>query len=134
MNQVALFHDTIYDALGADIAASGGFKSVAGKLWPAESPATAATKLRNAINPDQAQKLCPEEVLAIKRLAKEVGSYAIVTYEARELAFDFTWLQPEDEARRIQRRAVELMEQLQRELKRSNELLDRDQQKLRSVR
>jgi hypothetical protein len=135
LNQTALFHDTIYDALGADIAACGGFKVVAGKLWPAESPTAAATKLRNAINPDQAHKLCPEEVLQIKRLAKEAGSYATVTYEARELAFDFSWIHPEDEAKRIQRRAVELMEQLQRELKRSNELLDRDQQqKLRAVR
>jgi hypothetical protein len=132
MNQNVLWHDTIYDAIGADIAAAGGFKSVAGKLWPSESPSTAATKLRNAINPDQAQKLCPEEVLRIKQLAKEAGSFATVQYEARELAFDFSWIQPEDELTRLQRRATDLMEQLQRELKRSNELMSQSKQ-LRAV-
>jgi hypothetical protein len=132
VNQAELFHDTIYDALGADISAIGGFKVVAGKLWPAENPTTAATKLRNAINPDQAQKLCPDEILRVKRLAKEVGSYATVTYEARELGFDFAWIQPEDEAARIQRRATELMEQLTRELKRSNSLLEQSQ-KVRAI-
>jgi hypothetical protein len=131
MNQNVLWHDTIYDALGADISASGGFKAVAGKLWPVESPTTAATKLRNAINPDQAQKLCPEEVLQIKKLAKEAGSFATVQYEARELAFDFSWIEPEDELTRLHRRATELMEQLQRELHRSNELMS--QTKLRAV-
>lgn len=123
MNQQALFHDTIYDALGADIAAAGGFKVVAGKLWPAESPSTAAAKLRNSINPEQPHKLCPDEVIAIKKLAKEAGSFATIFYEARELSFDVQWIQPEDELTRIQRRATELMEQLQRELRRSNDLM-----------
>lgn len=114
MNQNVLWHDTIYDALGADISAAGGFKVVAGKLWPTESPSTAATKLRNAINPDQAQKLCPEEVLAIKRLAKTVFSHATVDYEARELAFDVKWIQPEDELTRRLREHNKLTEELLR--------------------
>jgi hypothetical protein len=132
LNQTALFHDTIYDALGADISAAGGFKTVAGKLWPAESPTTGAAKLRNAINPDQPHKLCPDEVLQIKRLAKDAGSFATVMYEARELLFEPQWIQPEDEASRLQKRAADLMEQLQRELKRSNDLLAQSQ-RVRSV-
>jgi hypothetical protein len=135
MNQNQLFHDTIYDALGADIAAAGGFKVVAGKLWPAESPTTSAQKLRNAINPEQPHKLCPDEVLQIKRLAQDAGSSATVKYEADQLGYVCTWVSPEDEAVRTQRRVLEAMDQLQRELRRSNDLLASTQQaKLRAVR
>lgn len=109
MNQSTLFHDTIYDALGADIAASGGFKVVAGKLWPSESPTTATTKLRNAINPEQPHKLCPDEVLAIKRLAREVGSTATVDYEAEQVGFAVTWTDPKDEADELRRELRDLL-------------------------
>ena len=116
MNQSALFHDTIYDAIGADIAAAGGFKVVAGKLWPTES--NAAAKLRNSINPEQPHKLCPDEVLAIKRLAKEVGSTATVDYEAQQLGFQPTWLDPKDEAEELRREVRDLLEHVTRKLDR----------------
>ena len=123
MNQQALFYETIFDAIGADIAAIGGFKSAAAKLWPSESPITSSAKLRNAINPEQPHKLCPDEVLQIKRLAKAVGSCAIVSYESKELGFDIAWIEPEDEMERVQKRHVELMEQLAKEMRRANELM-----------
>lgn len=119
MNQRALFHETVFDALGADISASGGFKVVAGKLWPTESPTTAAAKLRNAINPEQPHKLSPDEVLAIKRLAKEHGSFATVNFEAQELGYTPTWIDPEDELERIERENNELLKQLLRRQERA---------------
>jgi NAD-dependent oxidoreductase involved in siderophore biosynthesis len=112
VNQSTLFHDTVYDAIGADIAAAGGFKVVAGKLWPSEGSATASAKLRNAINPDQPHKLCPDEVLAIKRLAKEAGSTATVDYEAMQLGFQVTWVDPADQAEELQRRIADGMDTL----------------------
>jgi len=129
MNQSVLFHDTIFDALGADIAAAGGFKVVAGKLWPAESPTTAATKLRNAVNPEQAQKLCPDEVMQIKRLAFEAGSTATITYEAQQLGYVVTWIEPEDEIQRIERENNELLKALTKRMERAEQL--RSQTKLR---
>lgn len=131
MNQTSLWHDTIYDALGADIAAAGGFKVVAGKLWPSENPTTSATKLRNAVNPDQAQKLCPEEVMQIKHLAKVAGSTATVTYEARSLSYSVQWIEPEQELEQLQRQIVDGMATLQREMERANQLLV--QTKVRAV-
>jgi hypothetical protein len=122
MNQAALFHDTIFDALGADIAAAGGFKVVAGKLWPAENPTSAATKLRNAVNPDQQQKLCPEEVMQIKRLAREAGSTATVQYEAQQLGYAVTWVEPEDELQRIERENNELLKALTKRMERADVL------------
>lgn len=123
--QAALFHDTIFDAIGADIAAIGGFKVTAGKLWPAENPTTAAAKLRNAINPEQAQKLCPQEVLQIKRFAREVGSFATINYEAQQLGYSVTWIDPEDELERIERENNELLKELLRRQERLEQLRTR---------
>jgi hypothetical protein len=122
MNQRALFHETVFDALGADISASGGFKVVAGKLWPTESPTTAAAKLRNAINPEQPHKLSPDEVLAIKRMAKEHGSFATVNYESQQLGYLVSWIDPEDELERIERENNELLKQLLRRQERAESL------------
>jgi hypothetical protein len=115
--------------LGADIAAAGGFKIVAGKLWPAESPTTAATKLRNAVNPEQAQKLCPEEVMQIKRVAHESDSHATITYEAQQLGYALTWIDPENELARIEHENNDLLRALTKRLDRADEL----RSKLRAV-
>jgi hypothetical protein len=128
VNQSSLFHDTIYDALGADIAASGGFKVVAGRLWPSDS--SGATKLRNSINPDQPHKLCPDEVLQIKRLAYEHGSTATVDYEAQQLGYECYWIEPEAEAAKLDREIRDLLETVNRKLDRKAKAEDRS---LRSV-
>lgn len=114
MNQTALFYETIYDAIGADIAAAGGFKVVAGKLWSADPHGP--NKLRNAINPDQPHKLCPDEVLAIKKLAYEHGSTATVDYEAQQLGYQPTWVDPQDEAEQLNREVRDLLALVNRKL------------------
>lgn len=116
MNQTALFHDSIADALGADIAAAGGFKVVAGKLWPADSNAT--QKLRNCLNAEQPHKLSPDEVLQIKRLAHVAGSTATIDYEAQQLGFKVEWLSPQDEADQLRREVRDLLADVSRKLER----------------
>jgi selenocysteine lyase/cysteine desulfurase len=125
MNQKALFHETIFDALGADILAAGGYKTVAAALWPSEGITSASNKLRNAVNPEQAQKLCPEEVLQIKRLAQECGSSATVQYEAQQLGYVCTWVEPEDELERIERENNELLKALTKRMERADQLRSR---------
>lgn len=116
MNQVALFHETLLDAIGADIAAAGGFKIVAGKLWPTDT--NAAAKLRNALNPDQPHKLAPDEVFAIKKLAREAGSTATIDFEAENMGFSVQWLDPKDEADALRREVRDLLEHVTRKLDR----------------
>jgi hypothetical protein len=125
MNQTALFHEHIYDALGSDISAAGGFKTVASKLWPAESLTTASARLRNALNPEQPQKLCPDEVLQIKRLAYEHGSTATVDYEAQQLGYQTVWIDPEDEAAALDREIRDLLETVNRKLDRKTKADER---------
>ena len=123
MTQKDLWYDTIFDAIGADIAAAGGFKVVAGKLWPADTGG--AAKLRNSINPDQPQKLCPQEVMAIKRLAQEAGSTATIQYEATQLGYVCTWVEPEDELERIERENNELLKAIAKRMERAEQLRSR---------
>jgi hypothetical protein len=130
VNQSSLFFETVYDALGADIAAAGGFKVVAGKLWPSEAPATATQKLRNTLNADQPHKLCPDEVLQIKRLAYEHGSTATVDYEAQQLGYECNWIEPEAEAAKLDREIRDLLDTVNRKLDRKAKAEDRS---LRSV-
>jgi hypothetical protein len=114
--QTVLWHDTIYDALAADINGAGGFKVVAGKLWPADS--SGPTKLRNAVNPGQPHKLTPDEILQIKRLAYEHGSTATVDFEAQQLGYVCTWVDPEDESEQLGREIRDLLEAVNRKLDR----------------
>lgn len=115
--QAALFHDSIYDALSADVAAIGGIKKTAALLWPNNSDA--AGRLRACLSLEHAQKLDIEEILAIKRLARDVGSFATVTYEAQELAYKVEWIKPEDEKAELQRQVIDMgkrLEQIARRL------------------
>jgi hypothetical protein len=125
VNQNAIFHETIYDALGADITAAGGFKVVAGKLWPAENVSTGTAKLRNSINTDQPHKLAPDEVQQIKRLALEAGSTATIRYEAQQLGYDVHWIEPEDELERIERENNELLKAIAKRMERAEQLRSR---------
>lgn len=114
MNQGALFHDSLGDAIGADIAAAGGFKVVAAKLWPAES--NSAQKLRNCLNDTQPHKLSPDEVLQIKRFAYEHGSTCTVDYEAQQLGYQCTWIEPEDQSEKLNREVRDLLALVNRKL------------------
>jgi len=107
MNQTTLFspHECQEDALGADITAAGGFKVVAGKLWPADSSGPA--KLRNYCNREQPHKPELEEVLAIKKLAREAGSTALIDFEAQQLGYQVKWLDPKDEGDELRRQFIE---------------------------
>jgi hypothetical protein len=110
-HQAALFHDSIYDAIGADVAAVGGIKKTAALLWPNNSDA--AGRLRACLSVEHPQKLDPEEILTIKRLARDVGSFATVNYEAQALAFRVEWIKPEDEKAELQRQVIEMGKKLE---------------------
>lgn len=70
---IPLFLEDVFDALRAAVQAAGGAKSVAGKLWPHKPIEQARKELLDALNRDNARKLCVEEVMAILRMAREDG-------------------------------------------------------------
>jgi hypothetical protein len=115
MQQSTLWHDTIFDALGTAVQAAGGTKRVASRLWPNVDSGSAQARLRGALNTDHAQKLCPEEVLAIARMGKEAGDNSLMEFLARELGYEVKPLAPGEAKKRVKRvRRLALLEELKR--------------------
>jgi hypothetical protein len=113
--QSDLWHDTILDAVGAAVQASGGVKKVGPKLWPTLDTTSAASKLRSALSPDCAQKLCPMELLMLGKLAKESGDTSVMDFLAREWGFEVKPLAPAETKKLAKRaRRLALLEELKR--------------------
>lgn len=113
--QGELWHETIFDALGTAVKAAGGPKKVVPKLWPSCDESTAVTRLRDALNPDRSQKLCPAELLSLMRLAKEAGDNSVMDFLARDLGYELKPLAPAEAKKRAKRaRKLALLDELKR--------------------
>lgn len=104
--QQDLWHDTIFDALGAAVQAAGGAKRIAGKLWPALDSASATARLRGCLNPEHAQKLCPAELLMLARLARDAGDNSVMEFLARDLGYEIKPLAPAEAKKRAKKARV----------------------------
>jgi hypothetical protein len=116
VQQAALWHDTVWDAIGAAVQAAGGVKKVAGHLWPTLDATSAAARLRAALNPEHAQKLGPDELLLVAELARQAGDHSLMSFFSRELAYDAPQpLDPEQAEKRVRTaRRKALLEELMR--------------------
>lgn len=115
--QVELFHERIEDAIATDIKALGGPKKVAGWLTPAKGE-SGADWIRACLMPDRREKFSPDELLLIKRRAREIGSFATVTYEAQQLGYRVEWIDPQDEADELRRDVRDLLKVVNQRLER----------------
>ena len=104
--QTSLWHDSISDAIGAAIAASGGAKRVSGLLWPAMRPEAAYTRLKHALNDERAEKLSPDEMLLVSKFARDAGDYSIGAFYAREIGCEFKPLSPAESKKRAKKARV----------------------------
>lgn len=115
MQQSELWHDTIFDALGACVQAAGGVKIVAARLWPTLDSSSASARLRGALNPDHAQKLSPGELLLIGKLARDAGEGALMQFLGRQLGYEVKALSQADARKQARRaRKLALLEELRR--------------------
>ena len=104
MDQPALFHDSLTDALNDCVRALGGPKSVGHAMRPEKSIDDARRWLLDALNPDRSEKLSPDQVLWILREARKVNCHAAFTYIARECGYaDPVPVEPEDQHAALQR-------------------------------
>lgn len=92
--QAHLFHDSIYDAIGAVVSALRGKKEVASLLWPHLKEQTAYTRLSHCLSDEFPEKLSPEELLFLARKGREIGCHAIAAYISSEC--DYAPPQPID--------------------------------------
>lgn len=104
----ALFHESLADALRECIAVCGGLKGVGKLLWPEKDADIAGRLLADCLNDSKREKLSPEQVLLVLRLAREKGCHAGMTFIARELGYaDPQPIEPEDERAKLQREFIE---------------------------
>jgi hypothetical protein len=115
--------DTINDALIACVKACGGSKAVGPKLWP-EKPVDAAQRLLlDCLNEDRPQKLAPEQVEFVFRLARDKGCHAGMQYLAESLSYTVPApVEPRDELAELERRFIGATEDLTQMLKRIEHL------------
>ena len=108
MNNPSLFHESLADALRECVQACGGMKTVGVLLWPEKAADIAGRLLGDCLNDAKREKLSPEQVLLLLRLARERGCHAGMHYIARDVGYsDPMPIEPEDERARLQREFIE---------------------------
>jgi hypothetical protein len=107
MDQQALFHESINEALKAAVAAMGGTKSVGAKMRPEMSPDHAGRWLADCLNGDRREHLSPERVVWLLREARVAGVHDAMTYLAGECGYAAQPVEPEDERAKLQRDYIE---------------------------
>lgn len=115
MHNQDLWHDTISDALREAVQALGGFKKVGAMLWPDQSAEHAATKLRDCLNHDRRERLTPDQVVYLMRLARQADCHVIAKYLMQEAGYaPPVPLDPEDQLARLQREFVDAAAAMQK--------------------
>lgn len=115
MDQAALFYESFNDALDACVKACGGAKVVACKIWPDKTPEAAHRLLLACLNESRDEKLGPDQVLFVLKLARERGFHAGMNYFARDCGYaDPAPIEPEDEKARLQREFIDAQKAIQK--------------------
>jgi len=113
MEQPALFHESIHDALRDCVRALGEPKVVGKAMRPEKSHDEARTWLLNCLNPDRPEKFDPEQILWILREGRKAGCHAAMAYIARECGYaEPQPIEPEDERAALQRQYIEAVKTL----------------------
>lgn len=102
-----LFHETWADALREDIAACGGPKVVAPELWSELTPDAAHRRLLDCLNETRPERLDPDRLRKLLKMARAKGSRAGINWLLRDLeGEDFRPVEPADKREQLQREFV----------------------------
>lgn len=115
MDQTALFYESFNDALDACVKACGGAKVVACKIWPDKTPEAAHRLLLACLNEGRDEKLGPDQVLFILKIARDRGFHSGMNFITRDAGYsDADPIEPEDERARLQREFIEAQRSMQK--------------------
>lgn len=73
MTQPPLFCSDVYEALAAIVTFLGGPKRVGAVFWPDKSARDAGKLLKDCLNPSRKEKLDPQQVVRLFRMARDAG-------------------------------------------------------------
>jgi hypothetical protein len=120
------FFEDITDALREAVRQVGGHKKVGPLLWPELPLEQASNRLRDCLNPERREKLSPEQVVLILRLAREAGFHGVMGFLAFSTGYEPPRpVVPEDQEAALQRtfiEAVERLEGIQKQLQRVQQM------------
>lgn len=109
-----LFHETWADALREVIAACGGAKQVAGKLWPEKTTDSAHKLLLDCLNETRPERLDPDRLRMVLKMGRDKGCHAGVNWLLRDIGYDDAKVvEPEDKRAQLQRDFVTATKSLQ---------------------
>jgi hypothetical protein len=122
MAQPPLFVESVHEALRAVVQHLGGAKAIGIILWPHKSVDDARTLLLNCLNADRPEKLDPEQVVMLLRMAREADFHLAKHFIDSETGYlPSTPADPTEE----QARLVAVIETAGAQLQRALETLDR---------
>jgi hypothetical protein len=115
MNQPALFHESINDALRELVAALGGMKQVGTRMRP-ELPADHAGRwLSDCLNPDRREHLTPEHIMWLLAEGRKANAHAAMDYITTGCGYSAPQpVEPEDERAKLQREYIEAAKTMSR--------------------
>lgn len=109
-SQPSLFCESLADAIREAVRACGGSKVVGAQLWPEKAPEAAGRLLQDCLNDHRPEKLSPEQVMLVMRLARGRDCHAVMLYLARECGYtDPSPLDPETELAKSNREVAEAL-------------------------
>ena len=105
--------ECVNDALIATVKALGGSKQVGPLLWPEKTPDAAQRCLLDSLNPERPNRLSPEQVVFVLRLARQRGYHEAAEFLMHELGYAAPVpVEPRDEAAELQRQFIAATEQM----------------------
>lgn len=111
--------ETVEGALIECVKALGGSKQVGPMLWPEKDPVDSASLLRACLNHNRAERLTPDQVVLLARLARKRGCHAYMRWLANNLSYaEPAPVEPRDEADDLRRQVLEMGRTLQATLAR----------------
>lgn len=109
-----MLDDSINDALIECVKAAGGSKAVGVAIWPAKGVEAAQRHLLACLNPERHEKLGPDEMLLVLRMARERGCHAGMRFLCEALSYTPPVpTRPADEADELRRRVLAMGRELQ---------------------
>jgi len=120
--QPALFVENIYDALKAIVSILGGPKTVGKVLWPQKSVDDARALLLHCLDANRPEKLDPDQVVLLFRLARDSGFHVAKHWLDAETGYaPSAPIDPADE----EARQFAIVENASKELKRALDTIER---------
>lgn len=113
--------ESINDALQAAVTALGGFKKVGPALRPELPTDQAAGWLRDCLNPTRRERLAPEQMMLVLRMAREAGYHAAMQFVAFDTGYKATPVDPQTLEAELQERfcdSVQVLSQMAQKLER----------------